>query len=256
MQDDNIGGTQLDWYDFIGRANYDPELGRFHSIDPLMEFHFDVTPYHYCFNNPINLIDPFGMDTLKVDPNSGLPTADIPGIVVVGHKPSFWERLWNFLTSDQTYGEPIVTTEGGADPATEKATITGPQINVDDLLPAIKGAGAGSFKAGPLNMAKAINKGGKVVTDIIKKTSDKEIKQATGDKTDAHGQPISETDNAQGQTTTPQGQESDSSVVQQGLYFTNDSVVVQDFKAKNNTSMGRVISQPYKIKHEKSINNK
>ena len=42
---------------------YDPALGRWHSIDPVTEEHFNYTPYHYTFNNPINFIDVLGMDT-------------------------------------------------------------------------------------------------------------------------------------------------------------------------------------------------
>src|SRR6056297_1122559 len=42
---------------------YDPALGRWHSIDPVTEEHFNYTPYHYTFNSPINFIDVLGMDT-------------------------------------------------------------------------------------------------------------------------------------------------------------------------------------------------
>ncbi len=51
----------LDWYDFGARAQ-DPLLGRFMSIDPLCEKYYSISPYVYCNNNPINLIDPNGMD--------------------------------------------------------------------------------------------------------------------------------------------------------------------------------------------------
>jgi hypothetical protein len=32
-------------------------------MDPMAEKHFDYTPYSYVFNNPIKLIDPFGLDS-------------------------------------------------------------------------------------------------------------------------------------------------------------------------------------------------
>ena len=43
---------------------YDPQLGRFHTIDPLLGLTLSVTPYHYCLNNPIIYIDPTGMYTI------------------------------------------------------------------------------------------------------------------------------------------------------------------------------------------------
>jgi RHS repeat-associated protein len=50
----------LNWHHLDARF-YDPALGRFHSIDPLIELYQESwTPYHYSFNNPIRFGDPDG----------------------------------------------------------------------------------------------------------------------------------------------------------------------------------------------------
>ncbi|GHT53762.1 hypothetical protein FACS189446_1990 [Bacteroidia bacterium] len=51
----------LDFYDYEARQ-YDPVLMRFTAPDPLAEKYYSVSPYAYCANNPINAIDPTGMD--------------------------------------------------------------------------------------------------------------------------------------------------------------------------------------------------
>lgn len=56
---DRKGG--LDWYDY-GARMYDAALGRWHTVDPLSEQYYWNTPYSYCGSNPVNYIDPFGMD--------------------------------------------------------------------------------------------------------------------------------------------------------------------------------------------------
>ncbi|MFR9166166.1 MAG: RHS repeat-associated core domain-containing protein [Dysgonomonas sp.] len=55
----------LNWYDFDARM-YDPLLGRFHTVDPLAEKYYSISPYAYCANNPLIVIDPTGMDTTHV----------------------------------------------------------------------------------------------------------------------------------------------------------------------------------------------
>ncbi|MBI5326537.1 MAG: RHS repeat-associated core domain-containing protein [Ignavibacteriae bacterium] len=45
----------------MGARHYDPEIGRFLSTDPLMEFFSDQSPYSYAYNSPLIWNDPTGL---------------------------------------------------------------------------------------------------------------------------------------------------------------------------------------------------
>ena len=50
----------LDWYDY-GARHYDSPIGRWTTMDPLCEKYYNISPYVYCLNNPMRLVDYKGM---------------------------------------------------------------------------------------------------------------------------------------------------------------------------------------------------
>jgi RHS repeat-associated protein len=44
-----------------GARFYDAQIGRWHSVDPLAEKYYHITPYRYGLNNPMRFVDAFGL---------------------------------------------------------------------------------------------------------------------------------------------------------------------------------------------------
>jgi RHS repeat-associated protein len=102
MQDD----LSLNLYDFGARL-YDPAIGRWTAMDPLAEKNTKHSPYNYVENNPLNLVDPDGMDAES-------EAADLKRVVDEAHVR---EAMFDVqvAASDALYAA-IVSAENAANP--------------------------------------------------------------------------------------------------------------------------------------------
>jgi len=75
-QDYLFGGKEFDrkfelnLYD-SGARFYDATRNQWTTMDPLAETHPEISPYAFCANNPVNLIDPDGMDWYQWQDDNG-----------------------------------------------------------------------------------------------------------------------------------------------------------------------------------------
>ena len=66
---------------------YDPQLGRFNAIDPMVDKYAGLTPYNFAFNDPVGMNDPSGADASSGGSGPiGCPNCAVPGYF---HNPYF-----------------------------------------------------------------------------------------------------------------------------------------------------------------------
>jgi RHS repeat-associated protein len=71
----------LNWYDY-GMRLYNPALGRWNAIDPLVEKYFPLSPYSFAANSPIILKDIEGMDIVGNNGKTLVKSIDENGKIV------------------------------------------------------------------------------------------------------------------------------------------------------------------------------
>ena len=75
----------LNTYDY-GARQYNPITARWDRVDPLAEKYYNVSPYNYCHNNPLMLVDPDGMADYNVNSQGQMYEST-----------SLWEKFKSFL---------------------------------------------------------------------------------------------------------------------------------------------------------------
>ncbi|MDY6857655.1 MAG: RHS repeat-associated core domain-containing protein, partial [Thermodesulfobacteriota bacterium] len=101
----------------FGYRDYDPGVGRWTAKDPILFAGGDTDLYGYCLNDPINLVDPLGLDSLTVEEVGNIifnETRSLSGQGIQEARENIAHSIYN---ADELWGENRSRYAGSA-PAT------------------------------------------------------------------------------------------------------------------------------------------
>jgi hypothetical protein len=108
---------------------------RFTTQDPLAEKYYSISPYAYCANNPMNRIDPTGMDTVSiqengfVDPKKRISSKTDVFFMVDSDGNKKVDKNGNFISL--SFDKKIL---GNIDEPTVGVTIKNKQTNKEEII--------------------------------------------------------------------------------------------------------------------------
>jgi hypothetical protein len=203
-------------------------------VDPLAEYHFNMTPYNYCLNNPMLYIDPFGLDTLKTDQN-GDPHVDLDEVAVTASRPTNSGYM-------QPYGMWWEGSVGQGNPYRARST---DYMGSSDHFLNMTGFDWLGFYSIFGKISDAWAEFGFKKPDMTKTKSDKDIKkESTGEnttETDAFGKPLDD------EKFEYKRSEEDSTIKTYIMLFDEkNGNVYRDKKVHKNSLKGRYVTEEYR----------
>jgi len=129
----------LDWYDY-GFRWYDAELGRFPSVDPIIENFPDLTPYNYASNNPSTLIDLWGLQGVNpyFYPRDAENSTDYLNAALQKYAIAFNEAKSKTIALNKEYGYGIFADEDGNLEITNRVEGESIEVNVGAYIMDVK----------------------------------------------------------------------------------------------------------------------
>ena len=120
-------GSGLEWYDY-GARTYDAQIGRWNQIDALSDKVRNASPYNYVLDNPVNLIDPNGLEAQGGDDPK--PKHSIKEILQYGSGSPYFVGLMKKAGITMENAEQYIHFDGGNE---QYKTNTRPIDNSDNI---------------------------------------------------------------------------------------------------------------------------